>query len=231
MTLLTRFLPARWRREVAPASAAPAPLLLWRADLPGFRYVSENTLAVLSAQSVPALHRLELFDADGQRRQVVERRSRRPYVVLTPEAGAPALGTVQVSLVLEAERLGAEAAALLRQLPAAGRACCQLRRRPDDPWLALQPGGEASLELGAEPPPRLLVLNPAPSRVALRIEASGDAGRLKLPPLWLPPRGVRAVAVPAGARRLRLEAPGAPAAPQVVVEPADGAAACVVLQV
>lgn len=230
MNLLTRLLPFRWLREAAPADAAPLPLLFWRADPPGFRFVSENTLAVLSGESVPALHRLELFDADGRSVQVVEQRSRRPYVVLTPKPGAPVLGTAQVTLVLDSERLGAEATALLRQLPSAGRACCQVRRLPAGPWLAVQPGGEASLELGPEPPPRLHALNPTSAKVGLRIEASGAAGGLRAPTLWLPPRGVRPVAVPAGARRLRLQAPAAPAAPLVLLEPADPTAACVLLQ-
>jgi hypothetical protein len=230
VNLLTRLLPPRWWGGAAPAGDEPLPLQFWRADLPGFRYVSENTLAVLSGESVPALHRLELFDADGRSVQVVEQRSRRPYVVLAPEPGAPALGTARVSLVLEAERLGAEAAALLRQLPAAGRACGQVRRLSDGPWRAVQPGGLASLEIGAEPPPRLHALNPTAARVALRMEASGPAGRLKAATLWLPPRAVRPLPVPVGATHLRLEAPGAPVAPLVLLEPADPAAACLLLQ-
>ena len=228
MSLLTRLVSSRWWGGAAVADAQP--LQFWRGDLPGFRYVSENTLAALSGESVPALHRLELFDADGRSLQVVEQRSGRPYVVLAPEAGAPALGTARVSLVLEAERLGAQAAALLRRLPAAGRACAQVRRLSDGPWLAVHPGGEASLEIGPEPPPRLHALNPSAARVALRSEASGPAGRLKAQTLWLPPRAVRPVPVPPGARRLRLEAPGAPLAAGVLLEPADPAAACVLLQ-
>ncbi len=234
MTLLTRLLPSRWRRAQPPAQAEAAPLHLWRADLPGVRYVSENTLAVLSGETVPALHRLELFDADGRRVQVVEQRSRRQYVVLAPEvdaAAAPALGTVRLSLVPESERLTEALAELLRELGAAGRGCCQVRRLADGPWLAVQPDGEAALQpgggaelaLGSAPPPRLHALNPSAASVTLQVVAAGAAGHLGAVALPLPALGVRPVAVPAGASRLRVEAPRARVAPLLLLEPADPA--------
>ncbi|MFM7265568.1 MAG: hypothetical protein ACKOZW_08285 [Cyanobium sp.] len=107
-----------------------------RGDLAGCRYVSENSLAALSGESVEALHRLELFDGEGRLLQVVEERSRRPFVCLEPPSGGPALGSVRLSLAVDPERLGPEAAALLRQLPSPGRACVQVRLEAGGPWCA-----------------------------------------------------------------------------------------------
>lgn len=126
------------------AAAAPAPgvgveRLPYRGDLAGCRYVSENSLAALSGESVEALHRLELLDGEGQRLQVVETRSRRPYVCLEPAAGGPAAQWARLTLAVDPERLGPEAAALLRQLPSPGRACLQVRLEAGGPWRALPP--------------------------------------------------------------------------------------------
>lgn len=130
--------------EAAPAPGVGVERLPYRGDLAGCRYVSENSLAALSGESVEALHRLELLDGEGQRLQVVETRSRRPYVCLEPAAGGPADGGpaaqwARLTLAVDPERLGPEAAALLRQLPSPGRACLQVRLEAGGPWRALPP--------------------------------------------------------------------------------------------
>lgn len=152
MSLLRRLARAL-RRGGAPAqrvtalAARPSPAgslcFLYRGDLAGCRYVSENTVAALSGGLVEAVHRLELFDGEGRPVQVVEERSRRPFVCLTPSAGALPLGWVRVSVAVDPERLGPEATALLRQLPAPGRAFLQLRREASGAWESVRGGDQA----------------------------------------------------------------------------------------
>ena len=217
-------------RRAASASAgasagAGSVRLPYRGDL-SWRYVSENTLAALSGESVEALHRLELFDGEGEPVQVVEERSRRPFVCLTPAAGVPALGSVRVSLQVDPERLGPEAAALLRQLPSPGRACAQLRRGASGPWESVGEGEGVELELPGDRPLRLDVLNPAAQAVVVTI--THRCGAAELPAsLELPAGGVRSLLVPAVAGTLELRAPQAPRAaprPQVLLEPLEGGA-------
>ena len=217
-------------RRAASASAgasagAGSVRLPYRGDL-SWRYVSENTLAALSGESVEALHRLELFDGEGEPVQVVEERSRRPFVCLTPAAGVPALGSVRVSLQVDPERLGPEAAALLRQLPSPGRACAQLRRGASGPWESVGEGEGVELELPGDRPLRLDVLNPAAQAVVVTITHRGGAAELPAS-LELPAGGVRSLLVPAVAGTLELRAPQAPRAaprPQVLLEPLEGGA-------
>lgn len=217
-------------RRAASASAgasagAGSVRLPYRGDL-SWRYVSENTLAALSGESVEALHRLELFDGEGEPVQVVEKRSRRPFVCLTPAAGVPALGSVRVSLQVDPERLGPEAAALLRQLPSPGRACAQLRRGASGPWESVGEGEGVELELPGDRPLRLDVLNPAAQAVVVTITHRGGAAELPAS-LELPAGGVRSLLVPAVAGTLELRAPQAPRAaprPQVLLEPLEGGA-------
>jgi len=205
--------------------------MLYRGDLAGCRYISENTLAALSGESVEALHRLELFDAEGERLQVVEERSRRPFVCLMPEPGGPALGSVRVSLQVDPERLGPEAAALLRQLASPGRACAQLRRGAGGPWESVRDRGRdgegegAELVVPADHPLPVAVLNPAAEAVvvtvAFRGGASGSGGDLP-PTLTVPAGGARSLLVPARGGTLQLRAPHVPRTaprPQVVLEP------------
>ena len=207
----------------AGASAGAASVRLpYRGDL-AWRYVSENTLAALSGESVEALHRLELFDGEGEPVQVVEERSRRPFVCLTPAAGVPALGSVRVSLQVDPERLGPEAAALLRQLPSPGRACAQLRCGASGPWESVGEGEGVELELPGDRPLRLDVLNPAAQAVVVTITHRGGAAELPAS-LELPAGGVRSLLVPAVAGTLELRAPQAPRAaprPQVLLEPLE----------
>lgn len=216
---------ARRAASAGASAGAGSVRLPYRGDL-AWRYVSENTLAALSGESVEALHRLELFDGEGEPVQVVEERSRRPFVCLTPAAGVPALGSVRVSLQVDPERLGPEAAALLRQLPSPGRACAQLRRGASGPWESVGEGEGVELELPGDRPLRLDVLNPAEQAVVVTITHRGGAAELPAS-LELPAGGVRSLLVPAVAGTLELRAPQAPRAaprPQVLLEPLEGGA-------
>lgn len=233
MSLLARWLRSlrsgggEARRAASAAAGAPpgalSARLPYRGDLAGFRCVSENTLAALSGESVEALHRLELFDEEGQPVQVVEERSRRPFVCLTPGPGGPSLGSLRVSLQVDPERLGPEAAALLRQLPSPGRACLQLRRGASAPWESVREGEGVELDLPGDRPLRLDVLNPAAQPVVVTITHRGGAGALPAS-LALPAGGVRSLLVPALAGTLQLRAPQAPRSaprPQVLLEPLE----------
>ncbi|MFO0037617.1 MAG: hypothetical protein ACK522_01560 [Synechococcaceae cyanobacterium] len=229
------------RRGDAASGGAPvgvgAVRMLYRGDLAGCRYISENTLAALSGESVEALHRLELFDAEGQRLQVVEERSRRPFVCLMPEPGGPALASVRVSLQVDPERLGPEAAALLRQLASPGRACAQLRRGAGDPWESVRDRGRemegegAELAVPADHPLPVAVLNPAAEAVVVTVALRGGVGASggahasggEVPPtLTVPAGGARSLLVPPRGGTLQLRAPHVPRTaprPQVVLEP------------
>lgn len=218
-------------RPVAGAVALPAGVgaerFPYRGDLAGCRVVSENTLAALSGESVEALHRLELFDGEGKPLQVLEERSRRPFVGLEPVEAGPALGSVRISLEVDPDRLGPEAAALLRQLPSPGRACLQVRPEPTGPWQGVRAERQGlELRLRADRGVGLLLFNPAavPVVVTIAIEPPATSPPALPPSLELPAGAVRPLPLPPGSGRLLLRvAPlrqGQPR-PQGLLEPPE----------